>query len=269
MTTETLKQFHEKPTHSLRVQIIAAGLFFEIAALILTGGASFIAKVLSLIVSGVGLGLAIAEAVENCDGVDRLSCSIIAGYDFFETFNSFENSLPFQFDSDTNAENAIRCTDGYQSLCKGFNTDGFLKFKIQPFDEWISYPDNGDCRGLFVKEGTDICRRDIDGYVYYDDYESPGNVVAQVTSGTLLDVAAECDSRGGSCQGFNTAGDVKSTIGSVDTWCKSTPVGFSPICLHCFCFDLGSRNGAGHHLWWYFRQKRRRCLPRSGWLQVL
>lgn len=212
-------------------------MFFDIAALVLTGGLAFIARVASLIATGIGLGLAIAEAVEQCTGVDRLGCSIIAGYDFFEQQNSFENSLPFQFNEESNSENANRCTDGYEFLCQGFNTDGWFKFKIQPFDEWVSYPNNGDCRGLFVKEGIDVCRRDIDGYVFYEDYESPGSVVAQVVSGTLLDVAAECNSRGTACQGFNTAGDVKSTIGSVDTWSTFTGCGFFSSSLTLFLFD--------------------------------
>lgn len=178
---------------------------------------AFAARLVALAAQGATIAIDILEASESCAGVDRISCGLLPGYDFFEQQNSFDFSLPLSYPNDPFENNRGRC-DEYRFLCKGFNSDGWLKYDIQPYDEWISYPDNGNCRGIFIKEGTNICRTDVAGYVFYEDYNSAGNNILQVGGTNLLDVANECNSRGDDCQGFNTDRQIKSQVKSVDQW---------------------------------------------------
>lgn len=200
-------------------QVIGVGLFFEILALLVSGGALFIVKLLSM---AVNLGLlinAIVDVVQACDGVDRIGCASFTGYDFFEQRNSFRTDLWSPYSDASFQENANRCTEA-GGPCKAFNTAGYLKIALQYYDEWITYPSSSSCQGLFVKRGIDVCRRDLPGYVYYEDYESSSTNLVQIGGGSLVNAADECNSRADGCQGFNTAGFLKAAVGSVDTWSK-------------------------------------------------
>lgn len=79
-----------------------------------------------------------------------------------------------------------------------------------------------------MKKGVDVCP-EASGYKFFRGFDSPG-LSEQLANKTVAEVATVCDSRGTSCQGFNSTGTLKSNIAPFVDWVPT----FSVVCVGLF-----------------------------------
>lgn len=87
------------------------------------------------------------------------------------------------------------------------------------------------CGGIFVKKTVDVCPSAA-GYKFFRGFNSAG-VTEQLQSATVEQVADACNSRGSSCQGFNSTGSLKQTIQPFVDWVPTISV----VCVGLFVPD--------------------------------
>lgn len=199
--------------------IVALVLAAELTLLIASGGASIAIKVG---LKAVNLGLfshAVVEAQQDCDGVGRIGCYSFPGMDFYEGFTMAGGFPCIGAGCDFEEMVLEDCVDS--GACKAVSTQNWMWIgSISPYDEW--QPKSGRCKGLAVKQNLNVCRNDIDGYKFYDLFDSPEHTIFSYPFMHLQDLADLCNSLGDSCQGFNAQGHLKSVIQTTPFWTRPT-----------------------------------------------
>ncbi|KAG2498074.1 hypothetical protein HYH03_003834 [Edaphochlamys debaryana] len=102
-------------------------------------------------------------------------------------------------------------------LCKGFNTNGWLKYDIS--NPQVDRGYEGSCQGLYTRDNavkdpaTCGCPAVPKGFVFRPDVDHPGDDLTRSTAIDIAGMAKDClnDCR---CVGFNTDGNLKGDVSS-------------------------------------------------------
>lgn len=87
-------------------------------------------------------GVPIDEGPEN-------ECSSYPGYVFWPGYDSPKHDLP---EISASSIGGMLATCNANPNCKGFNSNGYLKTKIEPLGKWQVWTEPGPCDGLFIKK---------------------------------------------------------------------------------------------------------------------